>query len=98
MCLDTADWQDCTKASQISTLPQIPFLRGKSEETCWQSEGLKAEQERHLQNKGEGKRGRAQTVTELKKKGQQQILARCLKLIKPACILLQLSAVQVHIG
>lgn len=51
VCLDTADWQDCTKAPQISTLPQIPLLRGKSGETRRQSEGLKADRERRLKNK-----------------------------------------------
>ena len=30
--LDVADWQDCTKSPQISTLPQI-LLRGRQEDT-----------------------------------------------------------------
>lgn len=29
VCLDTADWQDCAKAPQISTLAQTLFLRAR---------------------------------------------------------------------
>ncbi len=48
--LDMADWQDCTKAPQISTLPQIPLLRGRQEDRERESEGLKAYRERRLKN------------------------------------------------
>lgn len=50
MFLDMADWQGCTKAPQISTLPQILLLGGKSGKTRGGSEGLKADRERHLKN------------------------------------------------
>lgn len=59
-----ADWQYCTKAWQISTLPRIVFVRGRQEDTereCVMD--LKQTQAFKERAQGNGQRKEVESVT-----------------------------------